>query len=117
MNVTFCPNCGSKHPYTYAKPKFCSSCGFNLGPELKSSKAPVAAAARDSFEDDDDVDFSDADYVPQIRKIDVDVEEYAECPSFTLGSLFGDNSRVAKARRRQSTSISDFVNQKSNRGE
>lgn len=120
MNVTFCSNCGAKHTFTYAKPKFCSSCGFNLGPELKKSVAATSSNDTDQdYEDEeDDGEFSNSSFVPKLRKLELDVETYSESPSFTLGSLFGEaNTAPIQPRRRGSQSLGDFVNEKPRRGE
>ena len=120
MNATFCSNCGAKHTYTYAKPKFCSSCGFNLGPELKTAVAKSKPNIEDEYEDEDDEDgeFSNSSHVPTIRKLEVEVEKYAESTSFTLGSIFGQVDQLpAQPRRRTSQSLGDFVNDKPRRGE
>lgn len=120
MNATFCPNCGAKHTFTYAKPKFCSSCGSSLGPELKKSQAAVSQVDQnDDDEDfDDDGESSDINYVPKIRKFEIDVEKYSDSNSFSLGSLFGeDTAPSTKGRRNTSRSLEDFVNDKPRRGE
>ena len=41
MNKLFCTECGIKHEWTTAKPKFCASCGSSFVP---GQKAPVTAA-------------------------------------------------------------------------
>lgn len=117
MNVTFCSNCGAKHSFTYAKPKFCSGCGFSLGPELKKTSASSAPIVDNDF-DDEDEDFSNSSFVPQLQKLEIDVEKYSNSNSFTLGSLFGEaNAQPAQPRRRGSQSLEDFVNDKPRRGE
>lgn len=121
MNATFCSNCGAKHTYTYAKPKFCSSCGTNLGPELKKTIAtskPSVDEEYDDTEDDDDGEYSNSSHVPQLRKLDIEIEKYSDSSSFTLGSIFGQaDSQPAQPRRRTSQSLGDFVNDKPRRGE
>lgn len=120
MNATFCSNCGSKHAFTYAKPKFCSSCGFSLGAELKKPTVDNSAEYDDleDEDDDDDGDFSNATRVPKIRKLEIEIEKYEDSTSFTLGSLFGEsNAGQSQSRRRRSQSLGDFVNEKPRRGE
>jgi hypothetical protein len=56
-------------------------------------------------------------HVPNLRKIEVDVEQYQENSSFTLGSLFGDNSQNASKRRRRTQNIDDFISEKPRKGE
>jgi hypothetical protein len=119
MNATFCSNCGSKHPYTYAKPKFCSSCGTSLGAELKTAatKASVDDEYDDDFEDEDG-ESTNSNHVPRISKLQFDLEDYSEYQSFSLGSIFGDNSPPTnQSKRRKSQNLDDFVNEKPRRGE
>lgn len=119
MNAIFCSNCGSKHTFTYAKPKFCSSCGFNLGPELKNNNS--SSAPNDDVYDEDedeDEDSTDASFVPQLKKLELDIEQYSESNSFTIGSLFGENnSQPFQSKRRKSQFLGDFINDKPRRGE
>ena len=119
MSTTYCPDCGKKHEYNFAKPNFCSSCGLSFGAvKLKTNKK--AALEEDSdeeyFEGDDD-DFSDATHGPHIRKIQVDVEVDEQYNTFDLGSIIGGTSApVSKAsaprRRSNSLSIEDFKQNK-----
>lgn len=118
MNATFCSNCGSKHTFTYAKPKFCSSCGFSLGPELKKATPSSASVNNDDDDDDEDSDFTNASSVPKLKKLDLDIEKYSESNSFTLGSIFGQgNTQPSQSRRRTSQSLGDFINDKPRSGE
>ncbi len=41
MNKLFCTDCGVKHEWTTAKPKFCSSCGLSFVPGMKATEAAV----------------------------------------------------------------------------
>lgn len=119
MNSTFCPNCGVKHTYNYSKPKFCSGCGNPLGAVLaQSAKASKTRSIEDDYEEEDfDPENSDADYVPRINKLEVDIESGSEYSLFSLGSLFGQNDDSAKSsRRRKASSVDDFVNTKTRRG-
>jgi len=121
MNTIFCSQCGAKHTYTYAKPKFCSGCGTSLGPELKKTIATSKPSVNDEYddvEDDEDSEYSNSSYVPQLRKLDIEIEKYSESNSFTLGSIFGQtDSHPTQPRRRTSQSLGDFVNDKPRRGE
>lgn len=120
MNSTFCPNCGVKHTYNYSKPKFCSSCGNALGAVLPSSvKTSKARIIEDDYEDEEfDPENSDADYVPRINKLQVDVETENPYNSFSLASFFGQQDDAPKSsRRRRASSVEDFVNTKTRSGQ
>jgi ribosomal protein L37E len=117
MSAIYCSNCGVKHSYTYAKPKFCSSCGSPLGAEVKKAAPQKQEYVEEDDYDDEDGDSSNQMHVPNLRKIEVDVEQYQENSSFTLGSLFGDNSQNASKRRRRTQNIDDFISEKPRKGE
>lgn len=120
MNATFCSDCGAKHTYTYSKPKFCSGCGSSLGPvAAKTLPATKSRASTDDYDDDDeDSDFSNSSYVPDIRRIEVEIEKPSEAHFTTLGTIFGQaNSAPTQSRRGQIHSIDSFVNDKPRRGQ
>lgn len=118
MSAIYCSNCGIKHEYSYAKPKFCSSCGNPMGAQpLKPTVAQRAAPDEDYEDDDGDEDSSNSSYVPQLRRLQVDVEPYSEGASFTLGSLFGENSPPSQPRRNRAKNLDDFISEKPRRGE
>lgn len=79
----YCPDCGGKTDYTSTKPKCCSECGERFEKSTASISAPpvappkVKARARRPIiaeEDDDD----DVDYVPQLSKLEVDIDVWRE---------------------------------------
>lgn len=112
-NHIFCFSCGNKLLYNLAKPNFCGKCGSNLG-STAVAKIPSqkSRASRPSDEDDfEDEDNLDIDYIPDIKEIAVEIESFEGNSTFSLGSLFGDNSHSAfKARRK--TSVDDFIDEK-----
>jgi len=121
MNSIFCSSCGMKHSYTYAKPKFCSACGTNLGPVLSSQVNKASKKTRINDDDDNDeedlFENSEAEFVPDIRKLEFELELYPESNSFTLGSLFGHQDKSPRSSaKRQSVDLEDFINKKSKRG-
>ena len=86
MANTYCTNCGYKNEYSIHPPKFCGGCGKPLGLSAAIKDAPKTRALKTSKarEIDQGDDFSDIDYVPEIRgglKVDVD---------------YGGSSRVIK---------------------
>jgi len=125
MNTSFCPNCGMKHTFNFAKPNFCSGCGQTLGATSKIAAPqakPAKASYSDPIEEDEDYDDYDdnentsVDRVPQINKIQIEVETDS-ASSFTFGSLFADNTPPSSStRRRDSQSIGDFINDKPRSG-
>jgi hypothetical protein len=107
-----------KHSYNYSKPKFCSGCGSSIGPSLPKSTASKTRSSEYEYEDEEEYDpeNSDADYVPSINKIQVEIENYSESNCFSLGSVFGQASNEPKTtRRRRASSVDDFVSSKTRR--
>lgn len=120
MSVTYCSGCGKKHEYNFAKPNFCSSCGESFGSVQSKSVNKHNSTQNDDDEedfDDDDGSFTNASYVPSIRKIQVDIENDSQYNTFNLGSIVSNDSNVASntfspQRRNRSTSLEDFKQNK-----
>jgi len=121
MSISYCPDCGKKHEYNFAKPNFCSSCGLSFGTSKPKTINKVSAKEdaedfnEEDFEGDDS--FSNATSVPHIRKIQVDIEIDEEYNTFDLGSIIGGtssaSSRTSSPKRRSSSmSIEDFKQNK-----
>lgn len=87
MSHMFCSDCGVKIEYNFAKPNFCSKCGANFG-SVGQSNARVAEPARKKVSAVSD-DETDAEFVPDIRGLDVEIYNNK---SFTIGSLAGQNT-------------------------
>lgn len=124
MSVIYCSGCGKKHDYNFAKPNFCSTCGNPFG--MAKLKKVSQAKEDENLEDDEDGEdyfeddgesFSNATHVPNIRKIQVDIETDAQYNTFDLGSIIGsDSNQTSKAsapsRRSRATSLEDFKQNK-----
>ena len=121
MSISYCPDCGKKHEYNFAKPNFCSSCGSPFG-AAKMKTINRASTQKDDgdFDEEDfegDDSFSNSTSVPNIRKIQVDIETSAEYNTFDLGSIIDGTSSVSPTasslkRRSSSMSIEDFKQNK-----
>jgi len=111
MNHIFCSSCGNKMQYNLAKPNFCTKCGTGLG-SVAVAKNIVAPKSRSQEEYEDlDEDETGVDFIPDIRKLAVDIESDSGNHSFTFGSLFGQNTAksFSGGRRR---SVDDFIDEK-----
>lgn len=89
--------------------------GALIASESKAKEVRQKSRTIEDEYDDEDDESSDSDYVPNLRKIDIDVEQFTDNSSFTLGSLFGDSSKPSQPRRK-SFELDDFVSQKPRRG-
>ena len=123
MSVIYCSGCGKKHDYNFAKPNFCSTCGDPFG--MAKLKKVSQAKQDESYDDDEDGEdyfeddgesFSNANHVPNIRKIQVDIETAAQYNTFDLGSIIGTESNqtptASSPRRNRPTSLEDFKQNK-----
>ena len=88
MSHLFCSNCGVKIEYNFAKPNFCSKCGTNFGGS-QQSQAAVEEAPRRSRSSVISDDETDAEFVPQLRGLEVEIEK---TKTVTIGSLVGQNT-------------------------
>lgn len=114
----FCTECGHKMAYALAKPNFCSKCGSGTSAVVKSSVSNKGLSkpkflGGDSV-DDLSEDETSIDYLPEIQKLDFDVEQYDE-NIFTLGSLAGRDDRKPRVRGRGSKNLEDFIDDKRRR--
>lgn len=114
MKPSFCINCGAKHQYNFAQPKFCASCGSNLSGEPKK-QAPIAKKTRiqhDEQDDDDDGESSDVDCVPDLSNLELEVEK----DMATIHSLGSILQQTNDAPRRFSKRNLDLDQMKNSRG-
>lgn len=120
MSHIFCSSCGFKHQFTYSEPKFCSTCGNSFSASFLPPKKIAVAKKYDIDEDDeeeDDGENTNVQHVPNIRNIQVDIEQENNVNKFTFGSLFGQNDGSTSSRTRRSKSVDDFITEKSRSGE
>lgn len=97
--------------YSLAKPNFCSKCGAGTGAVAKSSLSKPKLAKPSFLDEDLSDDETSIDFLPEIGKLNYDVEQYDE-NIFTLGSLAGKEDRKPSVRNRGSKNLEDFINDK-----
>jgi hypothetical protein len=106
MSIKFCSECGTKLEYKYNPPKFCSNCGAptSVAASINSEarKEPTRNRKIQALNDDE----TDAEFVPQINKLDIEIEDYTQ--PITLGSLFGQGNSNQR-RRNSSKNIKDLL--------
>ena len=115
MNHIFCSSCGNKLQYNLAKPNFCTKCGNSLGSITIAKKTLTSKLLEDDNQEYEDLDEDETSIasVPNIRKLDVDIEPDGGNHSFNFGSLFGKNTENSfKPTRRRS--VDDFIDEKIN---
>jgi predicted nucleic acid-binding Zn-ribbon protein len=88
MALMFCSNCGSKHEYAGFAPNFCSKCGSPMGGKVSQNVAKKQPQARAvETEQDEDDEHSNVEEVPQLDKLDLEVEIEGSFRAFNLEDL------------------------------
>lgn len=96
--IKYCSECGSKHEYKFSPPKFCSNCGDPMGVATDESKPldrKVTSQRKSQAISDNE---TDAESVPQISKLEYDLEDFGASTQHTLGSLHGKTAPKRKTR-------------------
>ena len=70
MNSVYCTSCGAKIEYSYPKPKFCSSCGTSMYPEVSQMPSKSSVAQTQPLQEDE----TNIERVPNISQISYDVD-------------------------------------------
>jgi hypothetical protein len=88
MQSIFCTNCGGKHEYAGFAPNFCSKCGGSMNGKVSSQlqKKPSRTVSSDDIEDESE-DNTNIDELPNISKIDVEIEMDGGFRAFNLEDL------------------------------
>lgn len=100
----FCSNCGSKHEYAGFAPNFCSKCGSSMSGKISQTAARKQPQAREVEEDEDD-EHSNVEEVPQLDKLDLEVEIEGSFRAFNLDDLTR-NPQNASAKKFASKRVS-----------
>lgn len=93
MAIKYCSECGKKYEYKFSPPKFCSECGSPMGianqearPIDRQVQRPPQEVEKFTSVSEDE---TDADHVPQIGRLQYEVEDYGQTFQQTIGSLGG----------------------------
>jgi hypothetical protein len=90
MATIFCTSCGGKHDYSGFAPNFCSKCGTQIGGvKQQKAEAPkrVAPKTQEIDLEESGEDNTDIDYVPELDKLDVEIEIEGGFRVFNLEEL------------------------------
>ena len=88
MASVFCTNCGGKHEYVGFAPNFCSKCGSPMTGKVSTQlqKRPARTTSSEDIEDDSE-DNTSVDELPDIDKLDVEIEMEGGFRAFNLEDL------------------------------
>ena len=105
--IKFCSECGVKVEYKFSPPKFCSSCGSPMGIASTNESKPLNRNVRaqrkiEAIGEDE----TDAESVPQISKLEYEIDTFGSEYVQTMGSLLG--KETPKKRVIQKRDINDL---------
>ena len=106
MNSDYCGSCGEKIEYLLKKPNFCPHCGSALSKGSTSAIAPEVTASP-AMHDDNDPEGTDVVNVPQVHKLQYEVEgDFAGIgrSQGTLGDMLNLNKAEAPPPSKKSQS-------------
>lgn len=87
--IKYCSECGAKHEYKFSPPKFCPNCGSPMGVaqnETKPLNRNVETLRKSKALSENE---TDAEFVPDISKLEYEIEDYGAGVQQTIGSLGG----------------------------
>lgn len=99
MASIFCTSCGAKHEYNGFAPNFCSKCGTQIG-SATIKKQPIKKVV-DNLNDSEEPESEDTtniDEIPDIAKLDVEIEIEGGFRAFSLEEL-SKQPRTAKTKK------------------
>ena len=87
MAIKFCTDCGKKVEYKFSPPKFCSYCGTPIGiANTNEASTPRRVSKKIEVLNDNE---TDAEFVPNISKLEYEIETFGTDTQQTMGSLAG----------------------------
>lgn len=94
----FCFDCGGKLEYSFSPPNFCPHCGKKTGAKGVKKQEPSSRHAPAKASKDSD-GYTNSEYVPDISKLEYELDDFGASVQQTIGSLGG---KEAPKRRRSS---------------
>lgn len=100
--IKFCSECGTKVEYKFSPPKFCSQCGTPMGVATVNESKPLnrnvkASRKIEAISDNE----TDAEYVPDISKLEYEIDTFGSQYNQTIGSLGGKSAPVRREIKRR----------------
>ena len=100
--IKFCSECGTKVEYKFSPPKFCSQCGTPMGVATVNESKPLnrnvkASRKIEAISDNE----TDAEYVPDISKLEYEIDTFGSQYNQTIGSLGGKSTPVRREIKRR----------------
>lgn len=100
--IKFCSECGTKVEYKFSPPKFCSQCGAPMGVATVNESKPLnrnvkASRKIEAISDNE----TDAEYVPDISKLEYEIDTFGSQYNKTIGSLGGKSQPTRRKTQRR----------------
>lgn len=125
MLKIYCTECGSPTTYTATKPKFCSSCGKSFDklvvnkvllqkptvdkpvnqPKVPRKILPRLERKAEVENYDEDDDYSDINYVPEINNLDIEIQENPISKKTKIGDIIGSAKSSPKREKIKGKSV------------
>lgn len=95
--IKFCSECGTKVEYKFSPPKFCSNCGAPMGVAHVNESKPIDRNVNSTrkikaIADDE----TDAEFVPEISKLEYEIDTFGSNIIQNIGSLAGKTPPTRK---------------------
>ena len=100
--IKFCSECGTKVEYKFSPPKFCFQCGAPMGVATVNESKPLnrnvkASRKIEAISDNE----TDAEYVPDISKLEYEIDTFGSQYNQTIGSLGGKSQPTRRKTQRR----------------
>ena len=97
--IKFCSECGTKVEYKFSPPKFCSNCGAPMGVSTVNESKPInrnveSTRKIQAISESE----TDADHVPNISKLEYEIDTFGSEMVQNIGSLAGKKAPTKRTR-------------------
>ena len=92
----FCFSCGHKLEYKFNPPNFCPVCGTQINASLNTESSVKTQETRQKKVSIDKEGYTDSKDVPQLTKLEYELEHFGTSTQQTIGSIFGKRAPTVR---------------------
>ena len=92
----FCFSCGDKLEYKFNPPNFCPVCGTQINASLNTESSVKTQETRQKKVSIDKEGYTDSKDVPQLTKLEYELEDFGTSAQQTIGSIFGKRAPTVR---------------------
>ena len=92
----FCFSCGHKLEYKFNPPNFCPVCGTQINASLNTESSVKTQETRQKKVSIDKEGYTDSKDVPQLTKLEYELEDFGTSAQQTIGSIFGKRAPTVR---------------------